>query len=88
MFEKLKYKRYCKGKKKIRRVLAPDHLADCIDIGHIRKIEFRSGNTYRMRLVEIREDKISTWHSPLYDGVYEMTRDIQPLTYEQFLQLC
>lgn len=87
MFEKLKYKRYCAGKMKIRRRLSPDHMAECIDIGHVRNIKFKSENTYRMRLTKVEWDPASDSSAPLYDGIYEMTNDIQPLTFDQFIQL-
>lgn len=87
MFEKFKYKKYLNNENNIIRVISPDHIADCLEIGHVRTIKFNSGNTYKMRLIKVKQNKASTWHSPLYDGVYEMTNDIQPLTYEQFLSL-
>lgn len=40
MIDRIMYKRYLKGKKKITFTHKPDHMADCIDIGHIRDMKF------------------------------------------------
>lgn len=74
------YKEYQKGQYKIVVTVYPDHFADCISMGHIRSIEFKSGNTYRCKFCESKRDT----YGDLYSGIYEITNDIQKLSFEQF----
>lgn len=74
------YKRYSLGKTNIIFYVEPDHLADCIDIGHVRKIEFKSGNSYKARFLE----SIPSKHRGLYIGKYEISKDIQELSFDEF----
>lgn len=73
------YKRYQKGKCKIIVSMYPDHHADYMDIGHVLKLTFKSGNIYRCRFIK------STYADHgFYLGTYEITNDIQELSYDQF----
>lgn len=77
------YKRYLKGTRNIVFYVNPDHLADCIDVGHVRKISFHSGNYYKARFLE---GKMVTY-GELYCGKYEMSKDIQELSFEEFCSI-
>ncbi len=77
------YKKFQKGKKNIVFTMTPDHLADCIDKGHIRKIEFHSGNVYNAKFV----DGGTNTYGDLWWGKYEISKDIQELSFEEFCSI-
>lgn len=76
------YKEYQKGRYKVVITLHPDNLSDCISIGHIRSIKFKSGNIYKCKFCYSKLDA----YGGLYTGIYEITNDIQKLSFEQFSQ--
>lgn len=84
LLNKFHYKRYCNGQIGILVTLCPDHLADCIENGHIRKIEFTSGNIYGCKFID-RQPLDN--YGDLYKGIYLITEDIQKLSFEQFNSL-
>lgn len=80
---KFLYKRYLNRTRNIVFYIEPDHLADCMSIGHVRKISFHSGNYYNARFLGGR----MTAYGGLYCGKYEMSKDIQELSFEEFCSI-
>ena len=80
----LMYTLYQRGSCRLKVVNNVDLLADAMEIGDTRRMEFRSGSSYRCRLVRYTmydfDEGIST-------AEYEMSNDIQELTFSQFLKL-
>lgn len=78
------YKGYCKGKYIINFTVYPDHRADCIIKGDVIKLKWTGispdgDKDYKCRI--IYKDRP---HSDLIRGYYEITNDIQELTFEEF----
>ncbi len=81
------YKKYLANKYKFVFYIDSDFFADFKERGEVCEKEFKSGNIYKLRFLRREVHPFGEWNASYYNGIYEMSNDIQNLSYEQFKQI-